>query len=98
MPLRPLSCLAIALSLAGCAGERMPAPMGLGYHGGDAIAAKSPDTRPRPSWDARVAPKVAVPIPGAPMKQTLGGKVLSAIAFERVTGMKTDPRRFNELK
>ena len=31
------------------------------------------------------------------MRQTLGGKVLSAIALERVTGRKPDPSRFNEL-
>ena len=34
----------------------------------------------------------------ARVKQTLGGKVLSAIALERVTGRKPDPRRFKELK
>lgn len=31
------------------------------------------------------------------IRQTLGGKVLSAIALERVTGRKPDPRRFREL-
>ncbi len=34
---------------------------------------------------------------GAPMRKTLGGKVLSAIALERVTGRKPDPSRFKEL-
>ena len=76
----------------------MPAPMALGYHGGEATAPQTPDTRPGSTWETRTAPIVAAPIPGAPMKQTLGGKVLSAIAFERVTGMKADPRRFNDLR
>lgn len=32
-----------------------------------------------------------------PSKKTLASKVLSAIALERVTGLKPDPSRFNEL-
>lgn len=99
MSLRPLSCLAVALSLAGCAGERLPAPMGLGYHGGDVNKPAATSGRPHVSpRETRVVPRIAAPLPGAPMKQTLGGKVLSAIAFERVTGMTADPRRFKDLK
>ena len=33
----------------------------------------------------------------ATMRKTLGGKVLSAIALERVTGRKPDPDRLKEL-
>jgi hypothetical protein len=32
-----------------------------------------------------------------PAKQTMASKVLSAIAFERVTGRKPEPARLNEL-
>ena len=32
-----------------------------------------------------------------PGKKTLASKVLAAIALERVTGLKPDPSRFNEL-
>jgi hypothetical protein len=32
-----------------------------------------------------------------PSKKTLASKVLSAIALERVTGLKPDPARLNEL-
>jgi hypothetical protein len=31
------------------------------------------------------------------MRKTLGGKVLSAMALERVTGRKPDPSRLNEI-
>ena len=31
-------------------------------------------------------------------KQTMGSKVLGAIALERVTGRKADPARLNELR
>jgi hypothetical protein len=32
-----------------------------------------------------------------PSKKSLASKVLSAIALERITGLKPDPSRFNEL-
>ena len=32
-----------------------------------------------------------------PGKKTIAAKVLSAIALERVTGLKPDPSRFNDL-
>jgi len=61
--------------------------MGLGL-ASQAIAAP----QPAPS----VSESAPVPV-AAGMKQTLGGKVLSAIALERVTGRKPDPSRFREL-
>ena len=72
-------------------------PMGLGYHG--AVPQESASTGSRRA--AAPAPGPATAMPAATprtMKQTLGGKVLSAIALERVTGRKPDPRRFKELR
>lgn len=34
---------------------------------------------------------------GGPVRKTLGGKVLSALALERATGRKPDPSRLKEL-
>lgn len=89
---------AAALSCAGCANQVLQ-PMGLGYYGqldqGPAAAA-SAITGERTA--ASKSSNFAGIAPGANnMKQTLGGKVLSAMALERVTGRKPDPRRFNEL-
>lgn len=76
---------AAALSCAACANESSMRPMGLGMHGD---IAKPEVTMAAP-----------VPLPGgSAVKQTIGGKVLSAIALERVTGRKPDPRRFRELR
>ncbi len=79
---------AVALLCAACANQGPMQPMGLGFHGpiDNVFAAPAP------------AGKSAAVGPAMPkMKQSLGGKVLSAIALERVTGRKPDPRRFNEL-
>ena len=74
---------AAALSCAACANQGQMQPMGLGFHGQiNSYAAPAQAEKP-------ALPK---------LKQTLGGKVLSAIALERVTGRKPDPRRFNELR
>lgn len=83
---RAVAVVAAALALAGCAGEHSQM-MGLGL-ANQAIAAP----QPAPS----VSESAPVPV-AAGMKQTLGGKVLSAIALERVTGRKPDPSRFREL-
>lgn len=90
---RTVIVAAAALSCAACANQGPVQPMGLGVHGqidsqyAPAVGAAEPRT-------ARSASNRSV---SAKMKQTLGGKVLSAIALERVTGRKPDPRRFNEL-
>lgn len=76
--------------------------MGLGFHGQLQDTAARP-TAPTPAQTgtsadtSRTMPAAAVN-QSTGMKQTLGGKVLSAIALERVTGRKPDPRRFKELR
>lgn len=81
---------AAALSCAACAkeGPMMPS-MGLGFHGQipSAVAA----TKTAPELPAGISASGEI-------RQTLGGKMLSAIALERVTGRKPDPARFKELR
>lgn len=76
----------VAVSCAGCANQGPLTPMGLGFHG--QLEGARPAT-------GTLGPSAA---PRSKMKQTLGGKILSAIALERVTGRKPDPRRFKELR
>ena len=96
--IKRFAIVAAALSCAGCANQVLQ-PMGLGYYG-------QLDQGPAAAASAIVGERTAASkssnfagiVPGANnMKQTLGGKVLSAMALERVTGRKPDPRRFNEL-
>lgn len=88
MLVRAASVIAVAVALTGCANDRMLPPMGLGFAG----LANSVSSSAQPSLGE------ASPVTLSPgMKQTLGGKVLSAIALERVTGRKPDPSRFREL-
>lgn len=99
--------LVLAVSVSGCANERFPSPMALGFHGNDtAPTASLTGHAGEPSGDrsgdkgghtgkVQAASRTIGDVKN--MKQTLGGKVLSAIALERVTGMKPDPRRFREL-
>lgn len=93
MLLRAAAVAVVALAVSGCANDRSVAMMGLGFHGG-ASADAAPTPRPA---SASVNPRVPA---GelTEMKQTLGGKVLSAIALERVTGRKPDPSRLRELR
>lgn len=68
--------------------------MGLGFHGQiDSRHVQLHAGAAKPSTTERRRPLVTHEV-----RQTLGGKVLSAIALERVTGRKPDPRRFNELR
>lgn len=86
---------AAALSCAACANQGLKEPMGLGVHGQiDTHYAQQPGSRmaKAPTTKRLGTSKTSN------MKQTLGGKVLSAIALERVTGRKPDPRRFKELR
>ncbi|MCB1528074.1 MAG: hypothetical protein KDJ45_10265 [Hyphomicrobiaceae bacterium] len=98
MTIRFAVMAAAALACAGCANQGLK-PMGLGYHGqleqGSAIAATMNGPGHAVAQNAAIPADVAVQVPR--MRQTLGGKVLSAIALERVTGRKPDPSRFNEL-
>ncbi len=88
MLVRAAIVAAIATSLAGCANERAAEPMALGFHGAATESAPSPPPRRR---------AISIPRPTGGVRQTLGGKVLSAIAFERVTGLKADPSRLRDL-
>lgn len=83
---------AAALSCAACAkeGPMMP-PMGLGFHGQIPTAVAATRTAPAPELPAGISASGEI-------RQTLGGKMLSAIALERVTGRKPDPARFKELR
>ncbi|MBS0241470.1 MAG: hypothetical protein JSS20_04785 [Proteobacteria bacterium] len=72
--------LALGGLLAGCANET-PGYSGLGVT--NALAIVSP--QPSPAADAD---KVH--------KKTMSDRVLAAIAFERVTGMKSDPARLRD--
>lgn len=83
---RAAAVAVVALAVSGCANERAMPLMGLGFHGA-VSEAPAPSTATPPGTG----------IPTGEMKQTLGGKVLSAIALERVTGRKPDPSRFREL-
>lgn len=93
MTIRFAIVAAAALSCAACANQVSLKPMGLGFPG-------QIDTQYTPP-SAGATSSAAVDWLGSSksthMKQTLGGKILSAIALERVTGRKPDPRRFNEL-
>ena len=94
MKLHIAAAAAAALSCAACANQAPMQPMGLGFHG--QLGNETP------AVTAKIASEViadaAAPAAPGHMKQTLGGKVLSAIALERVTGRKPDPRRFKELR
>lgn len=94
MTMRIAVVAAVALSCAACANQGPMHPMGLGFHG-----QVDSQYAPRPTGNAKAAALSPTGKPKVPhMKQTLGGKVLSAIALERVTGRKPDPRRFKELR
>ena len=83
---------------AACANEGAIPPMGLGFHGQlQQTAAKPVVSPPASVKTSRNMPTEAL-AQSHEMKQTIGGKVLSAIALERVTGRKPDPRRFKELR
>lgn len=88
---------AAVLVCAACAKEGETHPMGLGYRGQfeGQIDSRHAQLGSLPANTTKVN---RISVPNIPkMRQTLGGKVLSAIALERITGRKPDPRRFNEL-
>lgn len=96
MMLRVAAVSMAALACTACANEGAIPPMGLGFHGQLQEAPARPVVAP-PARTSNNLPAAAVHQTGE-IKQTLGGKVLSAIALERVTGRKPDPRRFKELR
>jgi hypothetical protein len=92
--MRIAAVAALALSCAACANQETIQPMGLGFHGQIDIRNASAPTAAKAKAGKTARKKTLNPH----IKQTLGGKVLSAIALERVTGRKPDPSRFNELR
>lgn len=102
MMLRVAAVTVVAWACAACANEGAIPPMGLGFHGQlQGTAARPADAPPAkigtaPSTSRNMSAEAVNQT--HEMKQTLGGKVLSAIALERVTGRKPDPRRFKELR
>ena len=72
----------VALLFAGCANDSQTAVFG--YQAGAPLVGTAQAAESQPT-DAQLA------------RKTLAGKVLTAIALERVTGRKPDPSRFSEL-
>lgn len=79
----------LPLVLAACANE--PAPKVMGFHATSATMAPSARGDFAPPTGALPGERVATPT-----RKTLGDKVLTAIALERVTGRKPDPSRLIE--
>ena len=94
MTMRIAAVAVLALSCAACANQGPIQPMGLGFHG-QIDSHYAPVPTGKKGKAGKTAHKKA---PNPHIKQTLGGKILSAIALERVTGRKPDPSRFNELR
>ena len=84
MFIRILSAVALCVSLNACAQSPMIGASYLGM-GGLQSAQSAPSLGPR---------KVEMDHLDRP---TLAGKVLTAIALERITGLKPDPARFTEF-
>ena len=79
-----IAVLAFGLSLAGCANE----PTGVARSFSMAYLGASPvDTANAADFNGGADPAT---------KKTVASKVLSAMAFERVTGFKADPARLME--
>lgn len=78
----------LAVLLGGCAGEPTSAPMSrLGASEFGAVSA------------AQAAPQQPVRAEAIePVRKTVAAKVLSAMAFEKVTGLKADPARLLEAE
>ena len=99
MVMRFFAIAVMGLAAAGCAGEpKSPwggaQNLGAGSLGVVAVAsAATAAERPTPAQVSTIEPTGSVP----PIKKTLAGKVLSAMALERATGRKPDPSRLNEL-
>jgi hypothetical protein len=92
--MRIAAVAALALSCAACANQELIQPMGLGFHGQIDSRNAPAATGAKAKAGKSARKKNLTPH----IKQTLGGKILSAIALERVTGRKPDPSRFNELR
>jgi hypothetical protein len=75
----------MVMTLAGCASERQGS-FALTSTAG--IAATSATRPPSPSGTS-----AAAAVPGAMPKKNIADRVLTAIALERVTGLKPDPSR-----
>ncbi len=77
--------LSFSVLAAGCAGETPPIA---GFTTTSALAVATP---------LPVAAVAEAPVPmDRPYRKTMSDRVLTAIALERVTGLKPDPARFRE--
>lgn len=94
--------------MSGCANERVAQwgpiqhlgagtvnVVALEARGADLLEARGPDL-PAARGPATTA-DTAGSTPVLPLRKTLGGKMLSAMALERVTGRKPDPSRLREV-
>lgn len=99
MTVRRLLVVTLALAAAGCTSDRSPpfdpARLDNGrwrpahYLGAGALQVVAPAVAG--TRDTVSEPQVE------PLRKTLGGKVLTAMALERATGRKPDPSRLTEL-
>lgn len=85
MVIRIASIVTLSVSLAACAQSPM---IGASYLGVGGL-----QTAPSASSTARRSAEV-----DHLERPTLAGKVLTAIALERITGLKPDPARFSEVQ
>ena len=85
MFIRILSAVALCVSLNACAQSPMIGASYLGMSG----------LQSAPAVPSLGAPKIEADELNRP---TLAGKVLTAIALERITGLKPDPARFSEIE
>lgn len=94
--------------MSGCANERVAQwgpiqHLGAGTVNGVALEARGADSLEARGADLPAArgPATTVDTAGStpvlPLRKTLGGKMLSAMALERVTGRKPDPSRLREV-
>ena len=80
-----IAVLALGLLLSGCANDQtgVARNYSIAHLGASSLAS---DATADPAGEANPAPK-----------KTIASKVLSAMAFERVTGFKADPARLLEI-
>ena len=113
MTTRCFAVAILGVLVSGCANERVAQwgpvqHLGAGAvnlvaleaRGPDRLEARGPDRLEAGGRAARVDAAERMPAgstPLQPLRKTLGGKMLSAMALERVTGRKPDPSRLREV-
>lgn len=91
MLVRAVVVLGVALAMAGCASER-PTSADLVPGAATGASAAAPASAIRTGTISRAEAATFVE-PGKMPKKTMADRVLTAIALERVTGLKPDPSR-----